>query len=75
LSSAGWTFPQARSSERAARRQERPLFFSHDGPRTNRRMIRDVGLRIVSARVAMTDEDGDPVPFLWVVAEKPGLSE
>jgi SAM-dependent methyltransferase len=52
-----------------------PMFFSHYGARANRRMVRDAGLGIVSARVEQTDEDGEAVPFLWIVAEKPGASE
>jgi SAM-dependent methyltransferase len=48
-----------------------PMFFSHFGATTNKRLIRDAGLRIVSARIEQTDEDGVPVSFLWVVATKP----
>jgi SAM-dependent methyltransferase len=52
-----------------------PMFFSHYGATTNKRLIRDAGLHIVSAQVEQTDEDGVPVPFLWVVATKPGGDE
>jgi ubiquinone/menaquinone biosynthesis C-methylase UbiE len=51
-----------------------PMYFSHFGARTNRRLTQEAGFRIISARVETTDEDGDPVPFLWVVAEKPNPS-
>jgi SAM-dependent methyltransferase len=49
-----------------------PMFFSHFGATTNKRLIREAGLRILSARIEPTDEDGVPVSFLWVVATKPG---
>jgi SAM-dependent methyltransferase len=48
-----------------------PMFFSHFGATTNKRLIREAGLHILSARVEPTDEDGTPVEFLWVVAMKP----
>jgi SAM-dependent methyltransferase len=49
-----------------------PMFFSHFGATTNKRLVREAGLRILSARIEQTDEDGVPVSFLWVVASKPG---
>lgn len=48
-----------------------PMFFSSHDAATNRRLVRDVGLRLLSAREEITDEDGVPVTFLWVVAKKP----
>lgn len=48
-----------------------PMFFSHYGARTNRRLVREAGLEVLSARIVPTDEDGVPVPFLWIVAAKP----
>jgi SAM-dependent methyltransferase len=48
-----------------------PLYFSHFDGTTNRRLVEDAGLRIISAREETTDEDGVPVTFLWVVARKP----
>ncbi len=48
-----------------------PMYFSHYDAATNERLVRDAGLLLVSARLETTDEDGVPVPFLWVVAEKP----
>jgi SAM-dependent methyltransferase len=48
-----------------------PMFFSHFGARANERLVREAGLRPVSARIESTDEEGVPVLFLWVVAEKP----
>lgn len=48
-----------------------PMFFSHWDATTNRRLVADAGLRILSATEETADEDGAPVTFLWVVAEKP----
>lgn len=48
-----------------------PMYFSHHDAETNRRLVRDAGLRLLSAREESTDEDGTAVPFLWVVAERP----
>ena len=50
-----------------------PMYFSHYGPATNKRLVREAGLKLLSARVETTEEDGVPVPFLWVVAQKPPL--
>lgn len=48
-----------------------PMYFSTYDAETNKRLVRDAGLHIVSAREETSDEDGTPVTFLWVVAEKP----
>ena len=48
-----------------------PMYFSHFDGTTNRRLVEDAGLRIISAREETADEDGVPVTFLWVVARKP----
>ncbi len=37
----------------------------------SRALVEQAGLRIISAREETADEDGAPVTFLWVVAEKP----
>ena len=52
-----------------------PMYFSHYDAETNRRLVEEAGLRPVSARIETTDEDGVPVPFLWVVARKPGADD
>ncbi len=52
-----------------------PMFFSHWDAATNRRLVEQAGLRILSAREEIADEDGAPVAFLWVVAEKPQAGE
>jgi SAM-dependent methyltransferase len=48
-----------------------PMFFSHFGARTNKRLVHAGGFDILSARIEQTDEDGDAVRFLWIVATKP----
>ena len=48
-----------------------PMFFSHFGAATNRRLVQAAGLRLLDARERTEDEDGRPATFLWVVAEKP----
>jgi SAM-dependent methyltransferase len=48
-----------------------PMYFSHLDGATNRRLVEDAGLRIISAREETADEDGAPVTFPWVVARKP----
>jgi SAM-dependent methyltransferase len=50
-----------------------PMYFSHFAARTNRRLVRETGLSILSARIEDSDEDGVPVSFLWVVAQKPEI--
>jgi SAM-dependent methyltransferase len=47
-----------------------PMYFSHHDAETNRRLVRDAGLRLLSAHEETAEEDGVPVTFLWVVAEK-----
>jgi SAM-dependent methyltransferase len=51
-----------------------PMFWSGFDSATNQGLVRDAGLRIVSAREEAVDEDGQPVLFLWIVAEKPRLA-
>lgn len=49
-----------------------PMFFSHYDAATNRRLVHQAGFELVSADVATIVEEGVPVPFLWIVAWKPG---
>jgi SAM-dependent methyltransferase len=48
-----------------------PMYFSHYDAETNRRLVREAGFEIASAIVHTAEEDGVPVPFLWVVARTP----
>lgn len=52
-----------------------PMYFSGYDAETNRQLVREAGLRLLSAREETTEEDGVPVTFLWVVAKKPGPDE
>ena len=52
-----------------------PMFFSHWDAGANRRLVEQSGLRILSAREEIADEDGAPVAFLWIVAEQPQTGE
>ena len=52
-----------------------PMFFSHWDAPTNRQLVEQSGLRILSAREEIANEDGAPVAFLWVVAEKSPTGE
>jgi len=49
-----------------------PMYFSHHDAATNKRLVKDAGLRPIQAREETEDEDGKPVTFLWVVARKDG---
>jgi ubiquinone/menaquinone biosynthesis C-methylase UbiE len=48
-----------------------PMYFSHRDGETSMRLVREAGLEILSARDETANEDGDPVTFLWIVAQKP----
>lgn len=48
-----------------------PMYFSHYGSETNRRLVEAAGLEVVNAVDETSDEDGAPATFLWVVARKP----
>lgn len=48
-----------------------PMYWSCFDGETNQRLIEEAGLRIVSAREETVEEHGEPVTFLWVVAQKP----
>lgn len=49
-----------------------PMYFSGYSVEENQRFLDAAGLLTVSAQVETIYEEGDPVAFLWVVAEKPG---
>jgi len=52
-----------------------PMYFSHWDAGANCRLVEQSGLRILSAREEIADEDGAPVAFLWIVAEQPQTGE
>ena len=47
-----------------------PMFWSHFDAATNRRLVDEAGMKLEDAAVIDEDEDGVPVPFLWVTARK-----
>ena len=48
-----------------------PICWSSYDAETNKRLVEESGLHIISAEEETAEEDGKPVTFLWVVAEKP----
>jgi SAM-dependent methyltransferase len=48
-----------------------PMYWSLFESATNQRLIEEAGLQIKSAREETEEEDGVPVTFLWIVAQKP----
>ena len=51
-----------------------PMYFSAFDAESNRLLVREAGLELLSADEITRDEDGQPVTFLWVVAKKPRSS-
>ena len=51
-----------------------PMYFSGYPAEDNRRFVEQAGLRVTSAQVETIHENGTPVSFLWVVAEKPTVA-
>jgi SAM-dependent methyltransferase len=49
-----------------------PMYWSSYDAATNRRLVAEAGLRIAQASEETALEFGQPVTFLWVVAQKPG---
>ena len=47
-----------------------PMYWSHYDRATNRALVEQAGLRILSAREETAEEDSQPVTFLWVIAQK-----
>lgn len=48
-----------------------PMYWSGFDGQTNRHLVEEAGLHIVSAREEEAEEFGDPVRFLWIIAQKP----
>src|ERR687885_1638721 len=48
-----------------------PMYWSHYDSATNKQLVAQAGLEILSAREETAEEDGEPVTFLWIVARKP----
>ncbi len=52
-----------------------PMYWSHFDSPTNQRLVQEAGLQIVRATEETAPEDGVPITFLWVVAQKPQESQ
>jgi SAM-dependent methyltransferase len=50
-----------------------PMYWSHFESKANIRLVTASGLRLSAANEETEDEDGVPVTFLWIVAEKPRI--
>ena len=46
----------------------KPMYWSNFDSETNRQLVQDAGLQIISAEEETADEFGSPVTFLWIVA-------
>lgn len=51
-----------------------PMFWSNFDPATTRRLIEESGLTVVEQLEEAVDEDGNLVPFVWFVAQRPDAS-
>ena len=49
-----------------------PMYWSHYDSATNRALVEQAGLNILSACEETAEEDGQPITFLWVIAQKAG---
>jgi SAM-dependent methyltransferase len=79
---AAWLRPDGRLVASLGRRPDpggvqedflgvRMYFGGYDGE-SGERLVERAGLEVVGARAETADEDGRPITFLWIVAEKPG---
>ena len=48
-----------------------PMYWSNFDSKTNRKLVKEAGLSILSAIDETADEFDKPVTFLWVIAQKP----
>jgi SAM-dependent methyltransferase len=48
-----------------------PMYFSSHDAATGKRLVTAAGLNLLNADLVTDDEDGRPVTFLWIVAQKP----
>jgi SAM-dependent methyltransferase len=48
-----------------------PMYFAGCAAEKNEELVESAGLRVLSAREEVVREEGEAVPFLWVVAKKP----
>ncbi len=48
-----------------------PMYWSSFDSETNQRLVEETGLSILSAQEETAEEFGEPITFLWVIAQKP----
>lgn len=48
----------------------KPMYWSSFDSETNRRLVKEAGLNIVSAREETAEEFDQPITFLWIIAQK-----
>jgi 2-polyprenyl-3-methyl-5-hydroxy-6-metoxy-1,4-benzoquinol methylase len=46
------------------------MYWSSYDTKTNQEMVREAGFQLLEAEIICEDEDGKPVPFVWVLAAK-----
>jgi ubiquinone/menaquinone biosynthesis C-methylase UbiE len=49
-----------------------PMFFSGYTVKTNQQIVKNAGLKILSAKLETEEEFGTPATFLWIAARKSG---
>jgi len=64
-------WPRAIEAEFAEDWHGAPMYWSGFDSKTNTRLIAEAGLRLLNAEEETAEEFGEPVTFLWVIAEKP----
>ena len=48
-----------------------PMYWSSFDGETNQRLVEEAGLNILSAQEETAEEFGEPITFLWVIAQRP----
>ncbi len=51
------------------------MYWSSYDVQTNREMIHRAGLTLIEAEILHDDEDGELVPFLWILAKKENMAK
>lgn len=76
LRPGGWLVATMSAQEDEAGYEENwlgaPMYWSSYDAATNRRLVVEAGLHLIQATEETADEFGQPVTFLWVVAQKIG---
>jgi hypothetical protein len=46
------------------------MYWSSYDAQTNLNLVSKAGFTLVETEILSDDEDGEPVPFLWILAQK-----